>query len=43
MKPPAEILEIARRVRARTSQDEVVVLCDWVLKVAQGNHAAATN
>jgi hypothetical protein len=33
-KSPEEILAIAYRVRARTSQSEVVDLCDWVIEVA---------
>jgi hypothetical protein len=35
LKAPAEILEIARRVRARDTRSEIIDLCDWVISYAQ--------
>lgn len=31
LKAPTEILEIARRVRARDTRSEIIDLCDWVI------------
>jgi hypothetical protein len=33
-KSTEEILELARRVRAQTSQNDLVTLCDWIIVVA---------